>query len=111
MSGMRYRRLGGDGAYGGGDSQRPLGAALKGHRDEANGLLSGKYRRGEPPPPGSRLQVAVGGLAALPQVGSVICGAMTPQQVTANAAAAGWTPDAADLAALDHIVPPGERVV
>jgi hypothetical protein len=36
---------------------------------------------------------------------------MTPQQVTANAAAAGWTPDVADLAALDHIVPPGERVV
>ncbi|WP_206060877.1 hypothetical protein [Nonomuraea basaltis] len=55
--------------------------------------------------------VGVGGLAALPQVGSVICGAMTPQQVTANAAAAGWTPDAADVAALDHIVPPGERVV
>src|SRR4051812_41978210 len=69
----------------------------------ANGLLSGKYRRGEAPPPDSRLswregwltevaldrvealttygaargltllQVAVGGLAALPAVGSVIC--------------------------------------
>jgi aryl-alcohol dehydrogenase-like predicted oxidoreductase len=107
----------------------------------ANGLLSGKYRRGEEPPPGSRLswrqgwlteaaldkaealtaygaergltllQVAVGALAALPAVGSVICGAMTPAQVTANAAAAGWAPDAADLAALDAIVAPGERVV
>jgi aryl-alcohol dehydrogenase-like predicted oxidoreductase len=107
----------------------------------ANGLLSGKYRRGEQPPPGSRLswrhgwltdtaldkvealtgygaergltllQVAVGGLAALPAVGSVICGAMTPEQVTANAAAADWIPDAADLAALDAIVAPGERVV
>ncbi|WP_390898858.1 aldo/keto reductase [Streptomyces cynarae] len=107
----------------------------------ANGLLSGKYRRGEAPPPGSRLswrqgwltdealekvealtaygterglallQVAVGGLAALPAVGSVICGAMTPEQVTANAAAADWIPDAADLAALDAIVAPGERVV
>lgn len=107
----------------------------------ANGLLSGKYRRGEAPPPGSRLswregwltdaaldrvealtvygeergltllQVAVGGLAELPAVGSVICGAMTPGQVTANAAAADWTPDAADLAALDEIVTPGERVV
>ena len=107
----------------------------------ANGLLSGKYRRGHAPPPGSRLswrqgwltdaaldrvealteygaergltllQVAVGGLAALPCVGSVICGAMTPDQVTANAAAADWTPDAADLAALDKIVAPGERVV
>lgn len=107
----------------------------------ANGLLSGKYRRGEEPPPGSRLswrqgwlteaaldkvealsaygaergltllQVAVGALAALPAVGSVICGAMTPAQVTANAAAADWIPDAADLAALDAIVSPGERVV
>ncbi|MGW0423777.1 aldo/keto reductase [Streptomyces sp. NPDC003015] len=107
----------------------------------ANGLLSGKYRRGEEPPPGSRLswrqgwltdaaldkaealtaygtergltllQVAVGALAALPAVGSVICGAMTPDQVTANAAAADWTPSPADLAALDVIVAPGERVV
>ncbi|GHD06660.1 oxidoreductase [Streptomyces violarus] len=107
----------------------------------ANGLLSGKYRRGEEPPPGSRLswrqgwltdaaldrvealtaygaergltllQVAVGALAALPAVGSVICGAMTPTQVTANAAAADWIPDPADLAALDAIVTPGERVV
>ncbi|MFE9444416.1 aldo/keto reductase [Streptomyces sp. NPDC006602] len=107
----------------------------------ANGLLSGKYRRGEQPPPGSRLswrqgwltdaaldrvealteygadrdltllQVAVGALAALPAVGSVICGAMTPEQVTANAAAADWTPSPADLPALDVIVAPGERVV
>ncbi|MFF7261031.1 aldo/keto reductase [Streptomyces sp. NPDC008159] len=107
----------------------------------ANGLLSGKYRRGERPPPGSRLswrrgwltdaaldrvealtaygaargltllQVAVGALAALPAVGSVICGAMTPEQVTANAAAADWIPGPADLAALDAIVAPGERVV
>ncbi|MCT9078264.1 aldo/keto reductase [Streptomyces fulvoviolaceus] len=107
----------------------------------ANGLLSGKYRRGEQPPAGSRLswrqgwltdealdrvealtaygaergltllQVAVGSLAALPAVGSVICGAMTPDQVTANAAAADWIPDPADLAALDAIVTPGDRVV
>lgn len=107
----------------------------------ANGLLTGKYRRGEQPPTGSRLswrhgwltenaldrvealsaygaerdlsllQVAVGGLAALPAVGSVICGAMTPEQVTANAAAAEWSPTVADLAALDTIVTPGERVV
>jgi len=107
----------------------------------ANGLLSGKYRRGEPPPSGSRLswrrgwltdaaldrvealtaygtergltllEVAVGGLAGLPAVGSVICGAMRPEQVTANAAAADWTPDATDLAALDAVVAPGEQVV
>ena len=36
---------------------------------------------------------------------------MNPRQVTANAAAADWIPDAADLAALDAIVALGERVV
>jgi aryl-alcohol dehydrogenase-like predicted oxidoreductase len=107
----------------------------------ANGLLSGKYRRGERPPSGSRLtwrqgwltgealdrvealtaygaargltllQVAVGGLAALPAVGSVICGAMTPEQVAANAAAADRIPDATDLAALDAVVAPGQKIV
>ncbi|MEV0404925.1 aldo/keto reductase [Actinoallomurus sp. NPDC050550] len=120
---------------------RRFGVGLLPYYPLANGLLSGKYRKGEAPPPGSRLswregwlteaaldrvealrafgaergltllQVAVGGLAALPAVGSVICGAMTPEQVAANAAAADWTPDAADLAALDDIVTPGERVV
>ncbi|NKE60798.1 aldo/keto reductase [Lentzea sp. PSKA42] len=118
-----------------------LGIGVLPYYPLANGLLSGKYRRGEEPPAGSRLswrqgwltdaaldrvealtaygaqrgltllEVAVGGLAALPAVGSVICGAMTPQQVTANAAAAGWIPTEADLAALDEIVPPGDRVV
>jgi aryl-alcohol dehydrogenase-like predicted oxidoreductase len=120
---------------------RRAGIGLLPYYPLANGLLTGKYRRGEQPPPGSRLtwrqgwltddaldrvetltaygaerglsllQVAVGGLAALPAVGSVICGAMTPEQVTANAAAADWIPTAADLAALDAIVTPGERVV
>lgn len=118
-----------------------LGIGLLPYYPLANGLLTGKYRRGEQPPPGSRLswrqgwltdaaldrvealtaygaqrgltvlQVAVGGLAAQPAVGSVISGAMTPAQVTANAAAAGWIPTEADLAALDEIVTPGDRVV
>jgi aryl-alcohol dehydrogenase-like predicted oxidoreductase len=118
-----------------------LGVGVLPYYPLANGLLSGKYRRGAEPPPGSRLswrqgwltdaaldrvealtaygaergltllEVAVGGLAALPAVGSVISGAMTPQQVTANAAAAGWIPTEADLAALDEIVTPGDRVV
>lgn len=118
-----------------------LGIGVLPYYPLANGLLSGKYRRGAEPPPGSRLswrqgwltdaaldrveeltaygaergltllEVAVGGLAALPAVGSVISGAMTPQQVTANAAAAGWIPTEADLAALDEIVTPGDRVV
>jgi aryl-alcohol dehydrogenase-like predicted oxidoreductase len=107
----------------------------------ANGLLSGKYQRGAPPPEGSRLswregwlteaaldrvealrafgarqgrtllEVAIGGLAALPSVGSVIAGAMTADQVTANAAAAEWEPDATQLKELDEIVPSGSRVV
>ena len=118
-----------------------LGIGVLPYYPLANGLLSGKYRRGEEPPAGSRLswrqgwltdaaldrvealtayaadrgltllEVAVGGLAALPAVGSVICGAMTPRQVTANAAAAAWIPTEADLAALDEIVTPGDRVV
>ena len=89
-----------------------------------SGLLTGRYRRGAQPPPGSRfvrnaeiwpadrwltdetfdrvdalqrlaqehgatpLELALGGLAALPAVGSVVAGATTPEQVRANAAAA-----------------------
>lgn len=96
----------------------------------ANGLLSGKYRRGEPAPAGTRLaereisqdsfgtiealesyakqrgitllDVAIGGLAAKPAVGSVIAGATKPEQVRANAAAGDWVPTAEDLKALDE---------
>lgn len=50
------------------------------------------------------LDVAVGGLAARPVVGSVIAGARTPEQVRGNAAAADWQPDADDLAALDALL-------
>jgi aryl-alcohol dehydrogenase-like predicted oxidoreductase len=101
----------------------------------ANGLLTGKVRRGVPPPPGSRLagrpdyitddkldrvealiawaqqrgvsvlDVAVGGLAAQPGCSSVIAGATSPEQVKANAEAAGWIPSADDLADLDRLVP------
>ena len=102
----------------------------------ANGLLTGKIRRGQEPPAGSRLasrpgyltearldrmealsewaaghgvsllEVAIGALAALPGCSSVIAGATTAGQVTANAAAADWIPGPADLAELDKIVPP-----
>lgn len=97
------------------------------------GLLTGKYRRGEPAPAGTRLatrperleaadfdriealeryaaergvgilDVAVGGLAAQPRVASVIAGATRPEQVAANVAAAAWRPVADDLAALDKL--------
>jgi len=102
----------------------------------ANGLLTGKVRRGVPPPEGSRLasrpdyitedkldrvealigwaqqrgisvlDVAIGGLAAQPGCSSVIAGATSPEQVKANAAAAAWIPSADDLADLNRIVPP-----
>jgi aryl-alcohol dehydrogenase-like predicted oxidoreductase len=98
----------------------------------AMGLLSGKYRRGEPGPEGTRLagneagsaeqfdlvekleafatargigliDVAIAGLAAQPAVGSVIAGATRPEQVRANVAALSWEPSAEDLAELDRI--------
>ena len=101
----------------------------------ANGLLTGKVRRGQAPPPSSRLaarhgyvtedkldrvealiawaaergrtllEVAVGALAAQPGCASVIAGATTPEQVKANADASEWVPTAAELADLDRIVP------
>jgi aryl-alcohol dehydrogenase-like predicted oxidoreductase len=101
----------------------------------ANGLLSGKVRRGQAPPEGSRLasrrdyitdrkldevealigwaeqrgvtilDVAIGGLAAQPGCSSVIAGATSPEQVKANAAAGSWIPSADELADLDRVVP------
>lgn len=49
------------------------------------------------------LDVAIGGLAAQPAVGSVIAGATKPEQVVANAAAAAWRPTPDDLAELDAL--------
>jgi aryl-alcohol dehydrogenase-like predicted oxidoreductase len=102
----------------------------------ANGLLTGKVRRGQPIPAGSRLasrpgyvtddklakvealiawaqahgvtvlETAIGALAAQPGCSSVIAGAMTPEQVKTNAAASEWIPSAAELAEIDEIVPP-----
>jgi aryl-alcohol dehydrogenase-like predicted oxidoreductase len=99
----------------------------------ASGLLTGKYRRGEDAPTGSRLagrddrltddafdvvekleafaaergvtllDVAIGGLAAQPAVSSVIAGATSPEQVAKNVAAGNWSPSVSDLAALDEI--------
>ena len=97
----------------------------------ASGLLTGKYRRGQPAPEGTRLyeqeisdqqydriealdafaqergltllDVAIGGLAAQPSVVSVIAGATKPEQVRANAAAGAWTPTPSDLTALQAL--------
>jgi aryl-alcohol dehydrogenase-like predicted oxidoreductase len=51
----------------------------------------------------SLLDAAIGGLAAQPAVSTVIAGAMTAEQVTANARAGDWLPTGADLAALNDI--------
>jgi aryl-alcohol dehydrogenase-like predicted oxidoreductase len=99
----------------------------------ANGLLTGKYRRGESPASGTRLagreslltdeafdvvealegfaksrevsllDVAIGGLAAQPAVASVIAGATSAEQVRANVAAGLWEPTLEDLAELDAV--------
>lgn len=101
----------------------------------ASGLLTGKYRRGEAGPQGSRLSareqagsdeqfdvvetleafaeargvgildVAIVGLAAQPAVASVIAGATRPEQIAANVAALQWQPSDSDLAELDRIAP------
>ncbi|MGO1571373.1 MAG: aldo/keto reductase [Canibacter sp.] len=106
----------------------------------ANGLLTGKYRKGSAPD-GSRLshskrnllestdwdqieafvafaeahalsplQVAFSWLASRPQVSSVIAGATKPEQIRQNAAAITWVPSAKDEAELDEIFPPGEKI-
>jgi aryl-alcohol dehydrogenase-like predicted oxidoreductase len=100
----------------------------------ASGLLTGKYRRGQDAPAGTRLagrpqvasdeqfdtlegleryaserglsmlEVAFGGLLRRPVVSSVIAGATKAEQIRANAAAATWSPQDDDLAALDAVV-------
>jgi aryl-alcohol dehydrogenase-like predicted oxidoreductase len=99
----------------------------------ASGLLTGKYRRDQPRPEGTRLagrddvftdqtwdrldaldefarerrltmlDVAIGGLLGQPAVTSVIAGATKPEQVRSNAAAGEWEPSTEDLAALNAI--------
>jgi aryl-alcohol dehydrogenase-like predicted oxidoreductase len=94
----------------------------------ASGLLTGKVSADRPPAPGTRLHgrtidaarldqverlragaeahgvalldLAIGGLAAVNPVASVIAGATKPEQVRANAAAGAWTPTADELAEL-----------
>ena len=101
----------------------------------ANGLLTGKIRRGVGPADGTRLagrdeyitddkldkvealadwadqhghtvlEAAIGTLAALPGCTSVIAGATSPEQVRANAAAGEWEAGPAEVAEIDKIMP------
>ena len=100
----------------------------------ASGLLTGKYRAGQPAPAGARLagrdapatdaqfalitalegyaqergltilEVAIGALLAEDPVVSVIAGATRPEQVHANAAAGQWIPDQGDRDALRELL-------
>ena len=53
----------------------------------------------------SMLELAVGWLASQPEVSSVIAGATTPEQVSANVKAVEWKLDADALAEIDKIAP------
>jgi aryl-alcohol dehydrogenase-like predicted oxidoreductase len=101
----------------------------------ASGLLTGKYRKGQPIPDGTRLsgggnrwvtdqnlaiverliqfaesrdhsilELAFAWLLARPVVASVIAGATKPEQVRANAAAAGWSLTEADLREIQSVL-------
>ncbi len=97
----------------------------------ANGLLTGKYRRGEERPTGTRmdgrqisdkqwsriealagfaadrghslLELAFAGLLASPVVSSVIAGATNAEQVRSNSVAADWVLTVDDVAALQAL--------
>jgi aryl-alcohol dehydrogenase-like predicted oxidoreductase len=109
---------------------RELGVGFVPYFPLASGLLTGKYRRGEPAPNGSRLEgrperltderfaqvaelerfaegrgrtileLSMGALASTPGVTSVIAGATTPEQVRANALAGSWKLSEEDLETL-----------
>jgi aryl-alcohol dehydrogenase-like predicted oxidoreductase len=50
------------------------------------------------------LEVAIGGLAARPGLGSVIAGATRPEHVVENTRAGDWVPTPADMQALEEIL-------
>ena len=110
---------------------RELGVTYVPYFPLASGLLTGKYRRGEPPAEGTRLtgrdiaaerfdrveaftafaeerghtllELAISALASTPGMGSIIAGATRPEQVRANVAAAGWRLTAAELDELARV--------
>jgi aryl-alcohol dehydrogenase-like predicted oxidoreductase len=114
-----------------------LGIAFLPYSPLANGLLTGKFRQGQPVPEGTRiagggpparyltdenlavvekliafaearghtaLDLAFAWLLSRRPVASVIAGAMSPEQVQANAAAASWEMSDAELKEVDAIL-------
>lgn len=112
---------------------RELGIGYVPYFPLESGLLTGKYRRGEPAPEGARiaegderlgdeplarvealeafavargrtlLELAIGGLASIPGIASVIAGATSPEQARANAAAGSWRLSGLELEELDAL--------
>jgi aryl-alcohol dehydrogenase-like predicted oxidoreductase len=112
---------------------RELGIGYVPYFPLESGLLTGKYRRGEPAPEGARiaagderlgdeplarvealeafavargrtlLELAIGGLASIPGIASVIAGATSPEQARANAAAGSWHLTAPELEELEAL--------
>jgi aryl-alcohol dehydrogenase-like predicted oxidoreductase len=110
-----------------------LGIAFIPYYPLASGLLTGKYRRGQPLPKGTRLaegsnmltdenlavveeliqfaeskghtvlELAIGWLLAHPAVASVIAGATKPEQARGNASAARWRLSEEERAAVDAL--------
>ena len=70
--------------------------------DKVEALIAWAQKHGR-----SVLEVGIAGLAAQPGCASVISGAMSPEQVQANAAAGDWVPSREELAEIDAIVPAG----
>jgi aryl-alcohol dehydrogenase-like predicted oxidoreductase len=115
---------------------RQLGLAFLPYFPLANGLLTGKYRKGQPLPKGSRgeagwgpkvftdenlekverltdfaqkhghslLELAFSWLAAQTPVASVIAGAVSPEQVRANASAPAWKLTEKDLRGIEALL-------
>jgi aryl-alcohol dehydrogenase-like predicted oxidoreductase len=113
---------------------RRLGISFIPYFPLASGLLTGKYRRGQAAPSGTRLagrtqvatdeqfdvlealeefarqrglsmlELAIGALLARREVASVIAGATKPEQVQANVSAATWSPSPDDLAELERVL-------
>lgn len=107
-----------------------LGMAFLPYFPLARGLLTGKYRRGQEDPQGTRLsgkvnqddlatvermiqfaearghtilELAFSWLLMRPEVASVIAGATKPEQIKANVAATGWELTDEEMAELDEI--------
>jgi aryl-alcohol dehydrogenase-like predicted oxidoreductase len=116
---------------------RRTGLGLVPYFPLGGGALTGKYRKGQPLPAGSRLsggsdrflapywdiieklhdfaetrghtilELAMSWLASRPNVASIIAGATKPHQLEANAKSTGWKLTAAELAEIDRITGTG----